>query len=698
MSGMDPNDPGKDGPQDDREFVGAWLTAIKDASDEEKDWYDDATKACEVYRGGPKSNVDDFNLFHANVETIVPALYNSDPVPDARKRWGGDDPQAKNLTDILERAITYALDTQDFRFTMRSAVQDLVITSRGIVRVVYDPGETEGTDTTELQQIKFEYVPWRRFRRGPATDWTRTPWIAFEHYLSKEEIAKIADNGINPEELAYEYSTKGRDDEEGAKQPDDKPRRRALVWEIWDAKTRTVLFIAECYPQKPLTVRKDPLELVGFYPTPRPMLGPRETDSLVPVTSYSINESLYDGVAKLARRLDALTDQCRPRAGVVGDMDLTAVAMADDGELVPMMTLEQFLNVSQGNQLNLNSLISWFPLDETIRAIEVLSARLEDRKQELYEVTGISDIIRGATDPRETLGAQEIKNQWGSVRVRESQLEVQRYVRDLFRIAGELYFEQFPAEVLTAMTGIEVTPDLEALMMSETSRSFRIDMETDSTIQGDLTRNQGQMEGFLNATAKFIQTVTPAVQAGVMPPQIVIELYMSFARQFRLGKQAEDALEELAKKVRDNPENPDPQAGEREAEQGKQAIEMQKVASADKKIMLDAQYNAAKLEVERESKMAQAAHNAAMLEIEKARLEHEGIDARSKAIDAATRRAQAHTERLKVIGGTAAKKEEIDRGEADKERQRQFDREQKDEDRRAAARSKIVTPSGGKAQ
>ena len=33
--------------------------------------------------------------------------------------------------------------------------------------------------------------------------------------------------------------------------------------------------------------------------------------------------------------------------------------------------------------------------------------------EDIYQIMGLSDIMRGATDPQETLGAQQLKTQYG---------------------------------------------------------------------------------------------------------------------------------------------------------------------------------------------------------------------------------------------------------------------------------------------
>ncbi len=83
--------------------------------------------------------------------------------------------------------------------------------------------------------------------------------------------------------------------------------------------------------------------------------------------------------------------------------------------------------------------IMWYPIDVISAALEKLYLARDQIKNVIYETTGISDILRGLTDPNETLGAQQIKTQWGSLRVQRKQAEVARFARDLFRLKAEIF-------------------------------------------------------------------------------------------------------------------------------------------------------------------------------------------------------------------------------------------------------------------
>ena len=68
---------------------------------------------------------------------------------------------------------------------------------------------------------------------------------------------------------------------------------------------------------------------------------------------------------------------------------------------------------------------------------------------------GISDILRGSTNASETATAQQIKSQWGSMRLKRIQADVANFIRDLIRLQAEIIGEQFQPETLKSMTGLQ---------------------------------------------------------------------------------------------------------------------------------------------------------------------------------------------------------------------------------------------------
>jgi hypothetical protein len=112
------------------------------------------------------------------------------------------------------------------------------------------------------------------------------------------------------------------------------------------------------------------------------------------------------------------------------------------------------------------------------------------------------------------------------------------------------------------MTGLQLTPEAEQILRSDALRSYRIDIETDSTIRGDVGRKLEQMSQFIQGTASFAQAVGGIVQTAPPLLPMFTEVYAAFARQFDLGKQAEDALDQMSANVQQFMQQQQQQAGQ----------------------------------------------------------------------------------------------------------------------------------------
>lgn len=615
-------------------FARMWLDALHLADTDEKEWRDKSEETIEIYRGKKKSATNrSFNILHSNVETICPALYNSTPVPDIRRRYADEDPIGKVVSDILDRAISYSVDAYDFDATMRAVVKDGELPGRGVARVRYVP--TFGQDgMVAYEEVRCDYVPWRYFRRGPGRTWDDVPWIAFGDFLTREALRDLCGDALDKDgkplfevvPLNYMAETKQGDRKPATQEPGI--FRTALVWQIWDKETRRVVSICPDYPDAPLAVVDDPLQLEVFFPTPRPYQPIQTTDSLVPIVPYQIYEDHVRELDDVTGRIAKLVKQLRPRFAYATSAatDFKSWAEADDGEGVPLTGVEHL-----ASNVGIEKLMSWFPLDPTANALKVLVEHRERIKQVIYEVTGIADILRGSTNPNETASAQQLKAQWGSLRIQNRQAEVARFARDLFRLKAEIIANKFSWETLSQMTGItaptaaqkqqaqimlqqaqqaqqpgmpapqpvQIPPDMqkiasqpsqeeiEQVLRNDVMRSYRIDVESDSTIRGDLTRNQGIMTQFLQGTAQFAQAMAPIIDRNPQSAPAVMRIYSAFARQFKLGRQAEDAIEQLAEgAAQPQQPQPDPKA---EAEKARADAVKAKSEADIKKTALDAQ-------------------------------------------------------------------------------------------------------------
>jgi hypothetical protein len=645
-------------------LVKMWLTAIAAAGKDESEWRKVGGDIIDIYRSDEKQKGQTaFNILYSNTETLLPAIYNSTPVPDIRRRYNDPGVVSKAVADILERAITYSIDVYDFDSTIKSAMFDAAVPGRGLVRVRYSPyvqgsedhgaegegpesqvtenmehspeGENEpveGGEQVTSHEVRCEYVPWKNFRRGPGLVWDDVDWIAFEHFLSREQFEQL-DPAIG-KAIALDSTVDGnkRDDEKTDNQATGEIFARGQCWEVWDRVKKQVLFVAPAWLDEPVKIADDPYKLTGFYPIPRPMQFVETPTNLVPVPPYQCYKALAEELNEVTTRIRKITRQLRVKGFYAAPADnLQEIVDADDGDLVAIPGLEAFM--ANGG---IDGAIAWWPIEPSVKALAQLIEHREMVKATIYEVCGIADIMRGNTKATETASAQQIKSQWGSLRVQRAQAEVGRFIRDVFRIKAELISTFYDMPTLQQMTGVdlisaadkqliqqrvqmlqtqaqqsapaagpvagagaapppapapippEITEKLELptieeveqLLRSDLLRSYKVDVESDSTVRADLTRNQEQMNLFIQGTAQYIQAVAPAVQAQLMPPDVAVDIYAAFARHFKLGKQVEDSLDRMASNAKEQAqkpqqEKPDPEMLKAQAEMQAKQQDMQ---------------------------------------------------------------------------------------------------------------------------
>lgn len=450
-------------------IVKRWLLELALADKEEKAWRKDAERIEKRYRGdgragadnNARSNRNEFNILWSNTETLSPALYNSTPTPDVRRRFRDKDPVGKAAAELLERGLDYAIDAYDFDDIMQDAIHDTLIVGRAVARVRYMPSfKTESMQTVdgsdedgsyealETEQVICELVPWADFRHGPGKRWRDVSWVAFKSQLTREElIEKFGAIGKTIELEDVELGDEHKD-------VDDQERdvfKRLPVWEIWDKDKREVVFIAQTYKDKPLKVEPDPMGLDGFFPIPRPMYSIRSTKNLVPIPEYTLYEDQARELDRISARIVKLIAAIKFR----GIYDATIGELKDllgEDETVFRPAQNVTALIERGG---LEKAIWTMPIEMAANVLAALYQSRDQTKQVIYEITGISDILRGSTDPNETATAQGIKNQWGALRLQRRQAEVQRFARDVLRLKAEIIAEKFQPETVLGMANLK---------------------------------------------------------------------------------------------------------------------------------------------------------------------------------------------------------------------------------------------------
>ena len=193
---------------------------------------------------------------------------------------------------------------------------------------------------------------------------------------------------------------------------------------------------------------EDPYSLDCFFPCDT-LTFIREENSVVPVAEYTLYEKQAEALEKVCRKI-VDNQKSVKYVGVIGSQDKSIaqdITRARDGDILSMPVVADI-------QGNVNNLIGTVPVDPIVNLLNTLEVQKQQTIQNIYELTGISDIMRGATDPRETAKAQQIKGVFGSLRFQDRQKQVQNHRRNIYRIIAEIIAEHYDINTIYEMTGI----------------------------------------------------------------------------------------------------------------------------------------------------------------------------------------------------------------------------------------------------
>lgn len=626
-----------------------YLKDIKSRLSAEDKWRKKAQSVIEIYECKNTEEIP-YNVLYANTEIIAPSIYSRVPVPIVKRRYDDEDPLGKQASEVAERMLEFVINNPDPEYAsidsiIRKNVKSALVPGRGIARIKYDveiykTGEKDETGE-EVEQVGKELVcceeiPWDRFVHGYGKTWQEVPWIAIQHFLTKKDIEDLLEDidgkkASIPEDLKFTAGMEAIKSEKASVGATDIDLPEvANVWEIWDKRTNTVVFVADgC--KDILKEAEDPLKVQGFFPMPEPIHFFERISNMVPTVLYSVYE-------QQAIELNAVSVRIRKIIAALKVRGFVDTAIPKMAELFSMPD-NTLLALEGSNHLEgrgLDGAIWLMPVEKLVTVLQQLYVQRTQIKSIIQELSGISDIQRGNTAASETLGAQQLKSQWGSIRLKDYQKEVNRYAVELYRLISEVGVQSFSIDTISKMTGIQLPtnemkqqaammvqqvqqqmqqqPELQQnqelmgkmqqaqqlqaaiswedvmqLLQDDFTRNFRVSIETNSTLELEYSDDKEQIAEFMNAMAQFLNGVAPVVEQGILPFGAAKAMLLTIARRYRFGDEVEKELE----KMTEPQPKPDPQ---QEAAQQKQKQDAELHQAAMQKSQQDAQIAAQKLQ------------------------------------------------------------------------------------------------------
>jgi hypothetical protein len=523
---------------------------------------------------------------------------------------------------MLERALEFEIEHYgDYKSAMNNAVLDRLLGGRGVSWVRYEPhfatdevGEpddgfqvTEDSDEAETpegeanenpERIEYEcapvdYVHWKEFGHTPgARTWEEVTAVWRKVFMSRPALIERFGEELGGK---IPLDTKPADDKNSYKS--EEGVYEAVIYEIWDKETGKALWISKSLG-KILDERDDPLQLENFWPCPKPLYSTLTTDSLEPIPDFVIYQDQARELDTLCDRIDGLINALKVR-GVYDASSSELQRLFSEGEnntLIPVDNWQAFAE-KQG----MRGAIDLVDIAPFANALQQCYAAMEQVKGQIYELMGIADIQRGQSDPNETLGAQIIKSNNASGRLKTMQHAVVDFATSLLSIKAQIICNHFTDETLVQISGAmqlsdqdkQLIPQAIALLRDQAAKNFRIEVTSDSMIYQDEQQEKADRIAFLSAVSQFMQSALPAASASPELTPMLCEMLKFGVTAFKAGKQLEGIIDQTADDLRKQYEQTKGQPKQPPVEI--QKAQMQQQAEMQK-LQMQAQIEQAKLQ------------------------------------------------------------------------------------------------------
>jgi hypothetical protein len=516
----------------------AWLSAITQAEKAFVDYQNRSDNIDKLYASlrhlANTARDREFQLFWANIQVLGPSVYARPPVPVVVPKFKDRRPLHRISSELLERCAVVTFDLSDINSIMLLLRDDLNILARGAAWARYET-KAEGEHNTE--RVCLDYLDRRDFLHEPSRNWLEVGWVARRAWMTRKEMRKRFAKTSKDAYQKADFIIRKEDRDNGAASD----TLQAGVWEIWSKTHNKVVWVAEGVDVL-LDDDKPHLKLEGFFPCPKPAYGTVQRGSLVPVPDVVYYKDQLEEINELTGRIAALSGALQVRgfypagAGEIGDAIEAALKSTDNRQvMVPISNWAAFGGGSAKDT------IVWLPLEMIVTTIAQLVELRRQLIDDVYQIMGLSDIMRGSTEASETLGAQQIKAQYGSIRIRDKQMELVRIARDLVRIGAEIMAENFDAKTLLDMSQLEIPSNADIrkqIAQLEDQGQQQLDQQIQQALQTPeaqamAQQNPEQAKALIaQAEQQIVAQLQPEIEKLEQTP--TIEQVMDFLRDQRL--------------------------------------------------------------------------------------------------------------------------------------------------------------------
>ena len=558
-----------------------WIKKISTAKQAHNDYMTTGKECWDRYSGKKDQPL---NIFKANTDVLLGALFNEMPKPDIRRRFQETKDEKKDnlyraVATVADRCVNYNIDTFNAHEELAQVFKDGFVTGRGVGYIEYEFQEEDNQ-----QRVFIKHVPYVNYLEEVCNEEEEISWKARKLPMSKDSVVK--EFGVDKEDLGTSLKV---EEVEGGQE-------FVTVWEIWDKKTKSRIYVSPDYSkQKVLRMDKDPLGLEGFFPfiSFKTINNGKNT---LPTAEFKIYQKLNRELQDITTRKQRLTGnhiKYRPIFDNNAGNDISNSYAAQEGTATPV----------DGNpSVKIIDMVAAIPTIEAQNITLFLDGRSKSIIEEIWQVTGISDILRGESDSKETATAQKIKGVFGTLRIQQRQEQVQGVVKSLFRMMSESVCEKYMIENLSQISCIQLPsqeerdqalmqvkeveifnnlapvekeafaaqgipvpqitddivevskqPTIEEVAMvlrSDKLRSYSIDIETTATIFDDIATQREQIQSFTMTLFNMLDKTAQYATQSPSTIDLMEQMTLLNVSQYKVSRSYIDSIKDVFKNIK----------------------------------------------------------------------------------------------------------------------------------------------------
>ena len=527
------------------ELARDWAKKIDQSEKKYDDFFRLVKETRDAYKAHAKSLSENlnlksaFNIFWSGIETQKPFLYFKQPKPFLERVNKIANPVEALACKILENALQWDLQQFDFDSVIKYARNDYLISGCGILWERYKPefmqimdDNGQFLDIKSSEKVVSEYVDPCNLLID--TDhvgvWEDVVWVARKHFMTRKQA--VENFGVK----ACAGSWDNNSDNEDLKQ--------VVVYEIWDKNAKKVLWLCKNPSPKFLKIEDNPLNVHGFFPCSKPIFATQANDSLIPTPDYSMIKADLDELNSVIERMRLTMKALKVTGAYDNAFSNLANILNKD---VTLLALSDFDKLKDAG--GLKGVVDFMPIEQYVTALQALAQRRDDLVKNIFDITGVSDIMRGNSNASETATAVTKKTNFGTLRNQDRQNDMQRFIRDIYRLKAEIICEQFSAETLFLFLSPEekanfpLAQQAVQLLKSDKMRGMSLNIETECVFN-----QQEQNAQNLEAVQTVSKLISDAFQIVSVQP-LLLPLYRQMAETVISGMSRARAFEPVFEQV-----------------------------------------------------------------------------------------------------------------------------------------------------